>query len=257
MLKQKEKKLPLSAKSNELHIESSEMQESCASFVYEPTNIEEASTGNLYITGEIKSSRAQSTYLINSLASIIKKELYRNHHRDSLESFEASLSKANNHLSDIASQGNIDWIGKINMVCALFTQNQLHISHTGSAKILLFRNTVLSHITDESPEEAPFPSKTFSNIISGPILAGDKLIFATTGLFRIASLEEIKHSLSCTSSREAIKNLGDLSEKDEDAPPSSVIVIDFSPITQAQENTTCQEKCIPEPNSTKNSAYLY
>ena len=53
---------------------------------------------------------------------------------------EASLHKANATLSDITEQGNIDWVGNLNMICAVYSENELHLSQTGNCKTLLIRN---------------------------------------------------------------------------------------------------------------------
>jgi len=251
MLKEKDKTQQtedLTAKSSELYVGSNSAKEFCISYSYEPANVEESQIGNLYIVGEIKLKSKNCAYLANTLASIIKKELFKNSKRGALESFEASLNKANAYLADIASQGNIDWIGRLNMVCALQSGNKLHISQAGNARMLLLRNNFLVTLTeDPDQEESPFPSKTFTNIVSGPINAGDKIIEATPGLFNVLSLEELKHAISGVTCAQAIENLGEIFEMDGDAQDSSSIIIDiisdnisentFAP----QENTVAQQ----------------
>jgi len=242
MLKQKEKQPAiLKSKSSELFIDSTGADEFCSSFTYEPTNIEESVLGNLYIAGEVKTFSKKCAYLVNSLASVIKKELYRNHKRSPLESFEAGLSKANAYLANIASQENIDWIGHIDIVCALLGKNQIHISQVGDARVLLSRDNYISPITEDSPqEEPPFPSKTFSNITSGPLIPGDKIVLSTSGLFNMLSLEEIKHSISGISCKQAIQNIGELSEMDEDAETSSIILLDIDDPTASPQQSLIQ-----------------
>ena len=230
----------LETKSSELYIDSGGSEGFCSSLVYEPANISEFQIGSLYVVGEIKSTSKNCSYLINSLASIIKKELYRNPKRSALDSFEISLSKANNYLGDIASQGNVDWIGKIHMACALFSQGQLYIAHTGAARILLLRNSRLTCITEDfsKNENTPFPSKTFTNITSGPLLNSDRITLATPGLFNMLSLEEIRHAISVESCTKSIENLGEISEADDDAETSSIIIVDTEnfPVLAAEQN---------------------
>ncbi len=238
----------LTAKSSELYVGSNSAKEFCISYSYEPTNVEESQIGNLYIVGEVKLKSKNCAYLANTLASIIKKELFKNPKREALESFEASLNKANAYLADIASQGNIDWIGRLNMVCALQSANKLHISQAGNARMLLLRNNFLVTLTENlDQEESPFPSKTFTNIVSGPVNAGDKIIEATPGLFNILSLEELKHAISGVSCARAIENLGEIFEMDGDTQDSSSIIIDIlsddvsENIFSPQENTIARQ----------------
>jgi len=242
----------LTAKSSELYVGSNGAKEFCISYSYEPTNIEESRIGNLYIVGEVKLKSKNCAYLANTLASIIKKELFKNSKRGAIESFEVSLNKANAYLADIASQGNIDWIGRLNMVCALQNENKLHISQAGNARVLLLRNNFLVTLTEDiTPEESPFPSKTFTNIVSGPIVAGDKIIEATPGLFDVLSLEELKHAISGVSCVQAIENLGEIFEMDGNAQDSSSIIVD---VLSRNENTgsivTPQEESEHQQNAT-------
>ncbi|TRZ78124.1 hypothetical protein D4R87_01395, partial [bacterium] len=249
MLKEKEtiqQTEDLTAKSSELYVGSNSAKEFCISYSYEPNNVEEARIGNLYIVGEIKLKSKNCAYLANTLASIIKKELFKNSKRGALESFEASLNKANAYLADIASQGNIDWIGRLNMVCALQNDDKLHISQAGDARMLLLRNNFLVTLTEESnQEESPFPSKTFTNIVSGPIIAGDKIVEATPGLFNVLSLEELKHAISGVSCTQAIENLGEIFEMDGDMPDSSSIIIDIT----SENAITPRENIAPQQSS--------
>jgi len=237
----------LMAKSSELYVGSNSAKEFCISYSYEPNNVEEAKIGNLYIVGEVRLKSKNCAYLANTLSSIIKKELFKNSKRGALESFEASLNKANAYLADIASQGNIDWIGKLNMVCALQNGDKLHISQAGDARMLLLRNNFLVTLTEEpNQEESPFPSKTFTNIVSGPITAGDKIVEATPGFFNILSLEELKHAISGVSCAQAIENLGEIFEMDGDIPDSSSVVIDIlsDNISIPQESLKPQQSTI-------------
>lgn len=235
-------------KSSELYIDSNDSGRFCGSFVCEPANVDEIQIGSLYIAGEVKSSSRKCAYLINSLASIIKKELYRNIRRSALESFEAGLAKANAHLTDIASQGNVEWIGRVNVACALISENCLHVSQTGNARILLLRDLLITSVIEENIKEdfPPFPSKTFSNISSGPLNHKDKLIITTSGLFNMLSLEEIKHMLSEISAKQAVESLGELFEMDKDAPTTAMIIVDA--VCKAVENFSYSAKSAEVPS---------
>lgn len=165
----------------------------CDIFVYEPENIEEKSLGNLYIVGEVVNLPENSSYIVNLLASIIKKEFYSNKKRSTLESLEASLNKANSTLSDLTEQGNVAWIGNLNMTCAAHRLKELHLSQTGKIKTLLIRNGKIKDVgKNVISEENPHPFRTFANIASGELEFNDLVLFATPGLFNILSTEKIR-----------------------------------------------------------------
>lgn len=253
----KDKELKLETKSSELFIDSGGSSEDfCSSLIYEPANISEAEIGSFYTVGEIRSESKNCSYLINSLSSIIKKELYRNSKRPPIDSFEAALAKANAYLADIASQRIVEWIGNLHMVCALFSKSELHIAHTGGAKILLVRNGSITNIAENAAENStpPFPSKTFTNITSGPIFKEDKIVLATACLFNMLSLEELRHSISGISCVKAVENLGEISEMDDDAQTSSVIIIDLAEKgSEASANLEMDDKNI----QAEKAAYSY
>ena len=189
----------------------------CDVFVYEPENIGEQLLGNLYIIGEITNVSENSSYLVNLLASIIKKEFYSNVKRTAIESLEAGLHKANSTLSDIAEQGNIDWVGNLNMVCAVYSRNELHLSQAGNCKTLLIRNGQITDIGKSIiKEEKTHPFRTFANIASGELEIEDVALFATPGFFNIFSLEKLRKLSSSLELDEFVKKLQNSVEQERD-----------------------------------------
>ncbi|MFA7169777.1 MAG: hypothetical protein WC178_02895 [Candidatus Paceibacterota bacterium] len=161
-------------------------------FVYEPENIEEQNLGNLFIIGELKNLPRNCSYIINLLASKIKKEFYSDTKRTSEESLEAALSVANKTLSEIADQGNGEYIGKLSMICGTYRGNRFYLSQVGKIKSLLMRNGQLLEIIKEDTNRNISPKRVFNDIASGELSDGDLVLFATLGLLNIFSLEELK-----------------------------------------------------------------
>lgn len=166
-------------------------------FVYEPENIEEVEVGSLYIVGQLKGVSSDSSHLINLLASTIKREYYSKPQRGAVASLEESLKKANSVLKDLTKAGNLNWLGKINFICASLAKNFLHLTKIGQAEILLLRQNRLTNIGKKLIPSSyrPHPSKIFQNIASGKLLLNDKLILTTTGLLKNFSLEGLKQIL--------------------------------------------------------------
>ncbi len=165
-------------------------------FIFEPENIEEQNLGNLYIVGEIANLSNNSEYLINLLAATIKKEYYSLTSRSPIESIEQALNKTNEMLADFAQQGNIEWIGNLNISVLVLKNNAVYFSQTGKMQTLLIRGGNIVNIgKDLITDLKPHPLKTFSNIASGEIEIGDKIILATPEFFRGASEEKIKNTI--------------------------------------------------------------
>lgn len=163
--------------------------------VEEPENISHQNLGILVGIFQIDDHSEDSSYVVNYLISIIKKEYFSHTNRGPVENFESALHKANLALAKLATHENINWIGKINALCAVIEKNNLLLSQTGNASAFLLRGNTFTEITElPSDEENSNPLKTFQDVISGKIEKNDKLLFTTKELFDIFSLEEIKKS---------------------------------------------------------------
>lgn len=166
-------------------------------FVFEPENIEEQNLGSLYIIGEIAETSPNSEYLINLLVATIKKEYYANTSRSPITSLEAALNKTNETLADFAEQGNISWIGNINIIIAALKDGMLYFSQTGRAKAFLIRDKSIINIGQDLVSDLkPHPLKTFSNIANGQIDINDKLILATSRFTENMEENEVKKIFS-------------------------------------------------------------
>jgi len=177
--------------------------------VQDPENIEQQNLGTLIGIFEISDTSEGSSYIVNYLLSIIKKEYFLRPRRGPVESFEAALHKANLALSKLAENKYINWIGKLNVVCAVFEKNKLHLAKTGAASAFLLRSRTLTDISEDLSEQEnePNPLKTFDNVSSGKLEIGDKLIITTDNIFDIFSFEEIKKSALRFSDAELIQFL--------------------------------------------------
>ena len=169
----------------------------CDVFIYEPENVAEQSLGNLCIVGEVSNLTDNSSYLINLLASVLKKEFYSNTKKTSLEALESGLHKANVTLAEFTEQGNAGWIGNLHMACLVFKGGELHFGKAGKIKTFLIRDFQATDIGQNLlGSEKPDPLKTFANIASGTLESGDALILGTPRVFEIFSLEKIKEEIT-------------------------------------------------------------
>lgn len=197
----------------------------CDIFVYEPENIEEQALGNLYVIGEVSNFPENSSYLLNLLASIIKKEFYLKTKRPAIESLEASLNKANSTLSDFAQQGNTSWVGNLNMACGVYSSGVFYLSQVGKIKTLLIRNRQITDIGKNiNKEEKRSPFRTFANIASGELEINDLVLVATLEFFNIFSLERLKQ-LSSLSLENMVDSLRDSIEKEKDINMVSALIM--------------------------------
>lgn len=162
-------------------------------FHYEPENIALASLGSVLGIFEIEDQHEDSAYIVNFLASVVKKEYFMHPKRAAIESLEATLHKINRALSELIKQDNTAWLGKLNATICVLEKNSIHFSVSGKAKTILIRNSVLNDISDGLAEESELhPLKTFTEVSSGRVNIGDKILLTTPGLFEIFSPEELQ-----------------------------------------------------------------
>ncbi|HLM84523.1 MAG TPA: hypothetical protein VK254_04945 [Candidatus Bathyarchaeia archaeon] len=167
-------------------------------FSYSPENFDARQLGTIFGIIKISDTSPESSFIANLLASVIKKEYFSKPDRPAYDSFEASLRKANLALAELARQGSVKWIGRISFAGGVLEKSNLHFSKLGSTAILLLRGGMLADIgaglEDDAAETDSHPLKTFSDISSGKVESGDCLIFTTSDLLEIFSLEEIRQN---------------------------------------------------------------
>lgn len=163
-------------------------------FEYAPENIYQQPLGSLVGFFEVKEYSDESAYIVNFLTSVLKKEYYANPKRPVTESLDSALHKVNLALSELAKQGNVEWLGKIHAAICVIEKNNAHFSVSGSAKIFLHRKKTLSEISQDlaSDELEPHPLKTFINVSSGRLEKNDRLLITSEDIFQILSTTEIK-----------------------------------------------------------------
>ena len=159
-----------------------------------PENVLLKSLGTLAGFFKIDALDDDSSYIVNFLTSILKKEYYSNHKRTVSDSFDAALKKVNLALSELAKQGNVSWLGKLDGAVCVIEKNNFHFTVCGKSKILLLRNQLLNDISKDLADDSaePNPLKTFSDVSSGQLFPKDKLIITTEDIFQLFSLPQIQ-----------------------------------------------------------------
>lgn len=177
-----------------LVVNDSKLKPYIESFSYSPSNVIQQPLGNLLGFLKISDTSEDSAYIVNFLASVLKKEYYINPRRSVEESLDQTLHKVNVALSEIAKNGNVNWLGTLDCAICVLEKNDFHFSVSGKGKILLLRGDVITDISEglASADEDPHPIKTFVNVSSGLIKIGDKILVTSNDIFRVFSLSEIK-----------------------------------------------------------------
>lgn len=163
------------------------------SFSYEAENIALSPLGNLSGVFSVSDRESDSAYIGNCLAAVAKKEYFANPKKTPGDAFESALHKTNLALARLVQEGHVSWIGKLHGAIIAIQKNEIHFSVSGNGVVLLCRNEFCSLVSEgmTSEEAMENPLKTFTDISSGTILPGDKIILSTPELVELLSPSEI------------------------------------------------------------------
>lgn len=176
------------------------------SFVYEPSNVEEEKLGHLFIMGRIRNLERTSFYLINLLASRIKREYYLNPHRNPSLAFELSLKEANQVLKE--NEERINWFGNLDFFIAILLEKKLYFTFIGKIKVFILRGIEIIELTKDYTfnKNLLFP---FSFVLEGNIKKGDSLIFSTSNVFSKEKLINLGEDLLSLEKKKLMKLIED------------------------------------------------
>ena len=164
------------------------------SFQYQGENVATKHLGQIFGFFEIPDTHEDNAYIVNFLASVVKKEYFVNPKRSATDAFEAALHKVNLALAELVRQGNTGWLGKLHGVVSVLENNTFHFSVTGDAAILLYRDNQVTLISEglADKDAALHPLKTFLEISSGALNLQDKILITSPELFTLCEPETLR-----------------------------------------------------------------
>lgn len=198
---------------------------------YEPRDFLERQHGNMYFVIEVASGSKNAITVGETVINTIKEEFYSDLTRNIILSFESSLRKANEELADITSSGETDWIGKLNVICAIISEGKLHLSKVGATEAYIVRGEKITHISEDGPtldeNDDLHPSKTFSTITSGKLNHHDKILLSTSDLLNHITVSGIKKILIENSPTNTTNKLKDLLKSEEAIGAIGTLIIEM------------------------------
>ncbi len=163
-------------------------------FHHKSDNVAGKNLGTLFGFFEVEVHDEDAAYIVNFLASVAKKEYFANPRRSIEDSFETTLHKVNVALAEIAKEGNVSWLGHLHGALACISDANLHFSATGNGVLGLLREDTFRPISDGLAENLsePHPLKTFTEVSSGKLIAGDILLALSPAIWTLFTPEDIK-----------------------------------------------------------------
>src|SRR3989344_7825222 len=124
--------------------------------------------GGLFIVGQVQPATEDTSYMVNLVASLAKREYYSKSDIAPKEAFSKTLKKINEVLQDFFKNKDLD----VNIGIFAVAGENIFISRLGKFKIFLARDNknvdILNNINLFNKEH--IQEKEFSNVISGKIL---------------------------------------------------------------------------------------
>ncbi len=218
-------------------------------YIFREKNVRKA-YGELFVIIQIDNATRTSPQVADAVATILQNEYYRGNPAESAKNFEDALHKTNEILSDLASRGEIHWIGKLHAIVGVVKDREIHVSATGRAKAYLIRKNELAEISAGLYDvtRAASPLKTFEHQASGDLLDGDVLFFTTPGIPEQVTLQSLRQILQKNLPREATEELLNQVGRDS-ATANSAIVLRYDSKAQATVPVDPTEQLSPSPSS--------
>ena len=136
----------------------------CETFVWEPSTIDEEKLGYLFIIGRVKNVPETSFYILNLLASRIKREYFSNPGRSQGLAFSQALKAGTNII--LENRDRINWPLSLDILVASITGNRILISQIGKMKAFLLRKKEVIDLS-ENLEGSYTITNPFSAILRG------------------------------------------------------------------------------------------
>jgi len=208
-----------------------------ATFEHQPKDPDERRHGILFAVIDISGESKKADELIDLILDTFHGEYYQDIEKDPLTSFENALSKINEELGEYTNSGNTYWMGNLNAVLAVYSENVIHLTKAGKSETYLYRGRKESHISDDLAGDKVNPLRTFINITSGEVIEGDKVSILSSGILSSCSPKEIFKYADKYHPKIAIGHIADLIEGNGGSKgKNAAIIIEFlTPETLANE----------------------
>jgi len=156
------------------------------SFYFQPESKEEKNLGQLCVVAELSNSLSRDSKIIDNLVSEIKEEFFSQPSRNPETALEDALKKGNEYLEKLAQEGNVRWLGNLNVAIISVKDFSINFSKAGNIKLLLLRGNEYHDIGENLEFQnisSNQPDQLFSNIASGRLSETDKAIILTQDVF--------------------------------------------------------------------------
>ncbi len=193
-----------------------------------PRNPKEQEHGSIYAVIELEDAGGHAEEIAEQIIDVLHNEYYEDTDKNPLESFESSLAKINETLAERSSEGQIHWLGKMNAILAVLTDNMLHVTQAGKAEAYLYRGEHAMHITEDLAGDSVNPLRTFINVASGELSENDRMVLVTPGVFYKLSKSELKKFATSGSPINAASDISKIiAGENGSSQPNAILILEM------------------------------
>jgi len=183
--------------------------------VKNPSDPEKAKLGRIFALVEITNPWFPNSQIGQNIINTLSQEYYKQFDNDNVQNFENSLKKVNQNLMRITQEGETNWVGNLNAVLVIISENEIHLAKTGKAEVFLFREGKIKKITEpQASDSEPNPIKTFIDITSGELVENDKLLITSPALLDYLSQKELESIIFNHNPYEGVENIAQFLKKE-------------------------------------------
>jgi hypothetical protein len=187
--------------------------------------------GTLLVIAEITSPSKQAEEVSDLIIQTVGEHYYNSQDAkvtDPYSNLEVALRAVNQTLHDYTNAGHGNWVGKLSAIIGVMQNGELHFSHTGSARMLLFRGQKSREITQSNARDlVAVPLKTFAQIASGSLGDNDKVLLATPALFHLLSIPQLRQVIQDNTPQQAAEKIKGLIVRSSDNDRVSGIIVEI------------------------------
>lgn len=154
------------------------------SFYFEDEN---ETLGDLCIIGELDNCISKDIKTLEEISNIIKKAFFVNNKITTEVALEIALDKGNKYLRTLSSEGNVRWLGNMNIAVMAIKNSNIYFSKNGNIKMILLRDKEYHDIA-EHLEQQTSGAAYFSNTAKGELMEFDKLFILTESIYEFFEL---------------------------------------------------------------------
>jgi DNA-binding beta-propeller fold protein YncE len=183
---------------NEFSIIKEEARSTATVFLAEPKPKEEIRLGRLFAIIEIASTSDVNREILDLMVHDINRYYYRAEANEIEAAFENALQKTNRRLQEMIGEVGEDWLNELTALIGVQKGNELVFANVGRAIALMSHGSSIMDILDTAKAKAQdvSPVKIFSNIVTGEISEGSRILFSTETILDYLSKEKIRRVLA-------------------------------------------------------------